>query len=253
MPTPGRSRRRSARLPTRPSRRSTRAGLAATGADRARRRRCRPQVLRRAQRLPATSFRSIGKAASIAQGTTPIVVAWDYNALAWRDGFAGNPQTEIVVPTDRRRRRRLHPGDQRLRAASERCQALDGIPLLGRRPARLARAAIATRSASTTWRPTARSRRSCSTRCPPADAYAKAVFPTLDEQNAAKEVHHRPVGCRRRRQRPSNDGTSLLLSSYAAGPVSTGPAVAPRATGWRQTLTAAGASARRRCRSSSSR
>ena len=47
---------------------------------------------------PATSCRSIGKAASLAQGTTPIVIAWDYNALAWRDGFDGNPTVEVVVP-----------------------------------------------------------------------------------------------------------------------------------------------------------
>lgn len=42
----------------------------------------------------------IGKAASVAQGTTPIVAAWDYNALAWRDTFAGNPKAEVVVPSD---------------------------------------------------------------------------------------------------------------------------------------------------------
>jgi putative spermidine/putrescine transport system substrate-binding protein len=41
-----------------------------------------------------------GKAAPVAQGTTPIVAAWDYNALAWRDGFAGNPKAEVIVPTD---------------------------------------------------------------------------------------------------------------------------------------------------------
>ncbi len=40
----------------------------------------------------------IGKAGTLAQGTTPIVVAWDYNALAWRDTLAGNPPVEIVVP-----------------------------------------------------------------------------------------------------------------------------------------------------------
>jgi putative spermidine/putrescine transport system substrate-binding protein len=40
----------------------------------------------------------IGKAASVAQGTTPILLAWDYNLLAFRDGFEGNPETEIVVP-----------------------------------------------------------------------------------------------------------------------------------------------------------
>jgi putative spermidine/putrescine transport system substrate-binding protein len=37
-------------------------------------------------------------AAPIAQGTTPIAVAWDYNALAWQTGFEGNPATQIVVP-----------------------------------------------------------------------------------------------------------------------------------------------------------
>jgi putative spermidine/putrescine transport system substrate-binding protein len=41
-----------------------------------------------------------GNAAPVAQGTTPIVIAWDYNALAWRDGFEGNPAAEVVVPSD---------------------------------------------------------------------------------------------------------------------------------------------------------
>ncbi|MGD9863631.1 MAG: ABC transporter substrate-binding protein [Pseudodonghicola sp.] len=40
----------------------------------------------------------IGKAGTLAQGSTPIVVAWDYNALAWKDALAGNPPVEIVVP-----------------------------------------------------------------------------------------------------------------------------------------------------------
>jgi putative spermidine/putrescine transport system substrate-binding protein len=30
----------------------------------------------------------IGKAGTVAQGATPIVVAWDYNALSWRDTLA---------------------------------------------------------------------------------------------------------------------------------------------------------------------
>src|SRR5579871_3866109 len=33
----------------------------------------------------------IGKAASIAQGETPVLVFWDYNALAARDNLKGNP------------------------------------------------------------------------------------------------------------------------------------------------------------------
>jgi putative spermidine/putrescine transport system substrate-binding protein len=40
----------------------------------------------------------IGKAASLAQGTTPIIVRWDYNALADRDSLKGNPKVQVVVP-----------------------------------------------------------------------------------------------------------------------------------------------------------
>lgn len=40
----------------------------------------------------------IGKAGTLAQGATPIVVTWDYNALNARDTLAGNPPLEIVVP-----------------------------------------------------------------------------------------------------------------------------------------------------------
>jgi putative spermidine/putrescine transport system substrate-binding protein len=42
----------------------------------------------------------IGKAGTLAQGTTPIVIQWDYNALATRDTLAGNPPVEVVVPSD---------------------------------------------------------------------------------------------------------------------------------------------------------
>lgn len=40
----------------------------------------------------------IGKAASLAQGATPIVIRWDYLALNDRDVLKGNPQVEVVVP-----------------------------------------------------------------------------------------------------------------------------------------------------------
>ncbi len=40
----------------------------------------------------------IGKAGTLAQGATPIVVMWDYNALAAKDTLAGNPPVEVVVP-----------------------------------------------------------------------------------------------------------------------------------------------------------
>lgn len=40
----------------------------------------------------------IGKAGTLAQGATPIVVMWDYNALAARDALGGNPPVDVVVP-----------------------------------------------------------------------------------------------------------------------------------------------------------
>ena len=40
----------------------------------------------------------IGRPGTIAQGATPIIIAWDYNGLSWRDGLGGNPPLEIVVP-----------------------------------------------------------------------------------------------------------------------------------------------------------
>ncbi len=36
--------------------------------------------------------------ASLAQGTTPVVILWDYNALAARDNLKGNPKVDVVVP-----------------------------------------------------------------------------------------------------------------------------------------------------------
>ena len=38
------------------------------------------------------------KAATLAQGQTPIFVTWDYNALAGRDTLNGNPPVEVIVP-----------------------------------------------------------------------------------------------------------------------------------------------------------
>jgi putative spermidine/putrescine transport system substrate-binding protein len=40
----------------------------------------------------------IGKAGTIAQGATPVVVWWDYNALSGRDTLNGNPPLEVVIP-----------------------------------------------------------------------------------------------------------------------------------------------------------
>jgi putative spermidine/putrescine transport system substrate-binding protein len=40
----------------------------------------------------------IAETGTLAQGETPIVIQWDYNALAARDSLAGNPPVEVVVP-----------------------------------------------------------------------------------------------------------------------------------------------------------
>jgi putative spermidine/putrescine transport system substrate-binding protein len=40
----------------------------------------------------------IGKAGTLAQGSTPIIAMWDYNALGARDTLAGNPPVEVVIP-----------------------------------------------------------------------------------------------------------------------------------------------------------
>lgn len=41
-----------------------------------------------------------GNAASIAQGSTPVVMLWDYNGLSARDNLKGNPKVEVIVPSD---------------------------------------------------------------------------------------------------------------------------------------------------------
>ena len=40
----------------------------------------------------------IGKSGTLAQGATPIVVWWDYNALSGRDALKGNPPMDVVIP-----------------------------------------------------------------------------------------------------------------------------------------------------------
>ena len=59
---------------------------------------------------------------------------WTYNALADKDSLAGNPRDRGRRPDDRPLRRHVRPGHQRLRAAPERRQALDGVPVLRRGP-----------------------------------------------------------------------------------------------------------------------
>ena len=73
------------------------AGLAATGGDAANAPQAGLEFFKKLN--DAGNFVPvIGKAASLAQGTTPIIIRWDYNALADRDTLNGNPPVEVVVP-----------------------------------------------------------------------------------------------------------------------------------------------------------
>ena len=129
----------------------------------------------------------IGKAASLAQGSTPIIIRWDYNALADRDTLKGNPQVEVVVPKTgvvagvyvqaisafaphpnaaKLWMEYLYSDEGQLAWLKGYCHPIRFNDLVknGKIPEDLL------------------------DKLPPADAYEKAVFPTLEEQDAAKEA-----------------------------------------------------------------
>ena len=143
----------------------------------------------------------IGKVASVAQGSTPILIRWDYNALADRDTLAGNPPIEVVVPKTgvvagvyvqaisafaphpnaaKLWMEYLYSDEGQLGWLKGYCHPIrfNDLAKNGKIPQELL------------------------DKLPPAAAYEAAVFPTLDEQGAAKEVIVKQVGQRRRRQRP---------------------------------------------------
>lgn len=41
---------------------------------------------------------AIGKSATLANGKTPIVIAWDYNTLAWKETLGSQSRIDVVVP-----------------------------------------------------------------------------------------------------------------------------------------------------------
>jgi putative spermidine/putrescine transport system substrate-binding protein len=127
------------------------------------------------------------EAAPIAQGTTPVALNWDYNLLAVRDSLAGNPPIEIVVPksgviagvyVQAISAHAPHPNAAKLWMEflySDEGQLIwlkgychpirfNDLAANGKIPQELLDA------------------------LPPAAAYEGAVFPTLDQQNAAKAV-----------------------------------------------------------------
>lgn len=129
----------------------------------------------------------IGKAASIAQGETPVLVFWDYNALAARDNLKGNPKVDVIVPktgvvagvyVQAISAFAPHPNAAKLwleHLYSDEGQIgwLKGYchPIRFNNLVETKKAPADVLAA-----------------LPPAESYAKAKFPTLDEQKAAKEV-----------------------------------------------------------------
>jgi putative spermidine/putrescine transport system substrate-binding protein len=130
---------------------------------------------------------TIGKAASLAQGATPVIVRWDYNALADRDTLKGNPKVDVVVPktgvvagvyAQAISAFAPHPNAAKLWMEylySDEGQIawLKGYchPVRFNDLVKNGKVPSAVMSA-----------------LPPAEAYAKAAFPSLDEQKAASEV-----------------------------------------------------------------
>ena len=128
-----------------------------------------------------------GSAATLAQGTTPIVAFWDYNAMAARDNLKGNPKVDVVVPSDsviagvyvqaisayaphpnaaKLWMEYLYSDGGQIGWLKGYCHPIRFNDLAAKKlvPAELL------------------------AKLPPAENYAKAKFPTLEEQKAAKGV-----------------------------------------------------------------
>lgn len=124
---------------------------------------------------------------TIAQGETPITIAWDYNNLAWRDSLAGNPPVEVVVPASGVvagvyvqgiSAYAPHPNAAKLWMEFLYSDEGQNIWLKGYcHPIRfndMAERGVIPQELLDAL--------------PPAEAYAAAVFPTLEEQEASKET-----------------------------------------------------------------
>ena len=128
-----------------------------------------------------------GSAQNLAQGTTPIYFDWDYNLLAMRDKLAGNPPVDVVIPSDsvlagvyvqaisayaphpnaaKLWMEYIYSDEGQLGWLSGYCHPIrfNAMSAAGKLPAELM------------------------AKLPPAEAYAKAVFPSLEDQGAAKEA-----------------------------------------------------------------
>jgi len=129
----------------------------------------------------------IGKAASLAQGATPIIIRWDYNGLADRDTLKGNPKVAVVVPKSgvvagvyvqaisayaphpnaaKLWMEYLYSDEGQLGWLKGYCHPIrfQNLVKSGKVPADVL------------------------AKLPPADSYAKAIFPTLAQQDKAKQA-----------------------------------------------------------------
>jgi putative spermidine/putrescine transport system substrate-binding protein len=129
----------------------------------------------------------IGKSATLAQGQTPIIIYWDYNSLAGRDTLNGNPPADVVIPksgvvagvyVQAISAYAPHPNAAKLwmeHLYSDEGQLawLKGYC----HPARFNDLAKAGKIPQALL-----------DKMPPAESYAAAKFPSLEEQAAAKEI-----------------------------------------------------------------
>jgi putative spermidine/putrescine transport system substrate-binding protein len=129
----------------------------------------------------------VAKSGTIAQGATPVAIAWDYNLLAWKDSLKGNPPMDVVVPKSgvvagvyvqaisafaphpnaaKLWMEYLYSDEGQLGWLAGYCHPIRFNDLAAKKaiPQKLLDA------------------------LPPAEGYAKAVFPTLAEQAASKEA-----------------------------------------------------------------
>jgi putative spermidine/putrescine transport system substrate-binding protein len=128
-----------------------------------------------------------GQAASIAQGTTPVVILWDYNGLSARDNLKGNPKVEVIVPKSgvvagvyiqaisafaphpaaaKLWMEHLYSDDGQIGWLKGYCHPIRFQDLAAKK--KIPESVLA--------------------KLPAAENYTKAVFPTLEQQNASKEV-----------------------------------------------------------------
>src|SRR5262245_20936047 len=129
----------------------------------------------------------IGKVASLAQGATPIIIRWDYNALADRDTLKGNPKVEVVVP----------------RSGVIAGVYVQAISAFAPHPnaAKLWMEHLYSDEGQVAWlkgychpirfQDLVKNKKvpaDLLAKLPPAESYDKAAFPTLDQQGKAKEI-----------------------------------------------------------------